>query len=702
MAPPLLALRDATAGLGDERLFRQVSVQVEAGARICLVGRNGSGKSTLLRALAGEVELDAGDRFVQPGVTVAYLPQEPRHDGACSASDVVAGGLPADIGPAEGRHLAHAMLERLSVPPDAVLATLSGGEARRVAIGRRLISAADILLLDEPTNHLDIEMILRLEADLERLRAAIVLVSHDRAFLNALSRTTWWLDRGRLLQQERGYAEFDRWSDEVLAAEEEARAKLDRQIALETHWSHHGITARRKRNQGRLRRLGELRQARARRPAPEGRVNLPTMAGGQGAKLIVEASAISKGFHAGPLVDRFSTRILRGDRIGLVGPNGAGKTTLLRLLTGQLQPDAGEVRLAHDLEVAFVDQRRESLDPDATPWSTLCPAGGDHVMVQGRARHVVTYLKDFLFRPEQARAPLRSLSGGERNRLVLAKQLARPVDLMVLDEPTNDLDLDTTDLELPPRHRRKAIAAARRMENGSNRLVPRFRDIHPMIAEGPEECTFALPHALMPLSQARIPEYQAWHLKRDFLPDYRYLKQIFQVLQYGRPRRRWILKSPMHLEHLDVLPTVFPDATLVWTHRDPVTAVASLCSLVETGMGISVNSVDLHAIGAIWLELLSRSMTRALEARSAICPDALVDVPYSWLGTAPHTGAPKLYEAIGAHWTDYEASRLDGVVARPAGTRPHTYDLSRYGLTRTHVETAFAHYNALRADVDGP
>ncbi|MGP3949788.1 sulfotransferase family protein [Streptomyces sp. 7N604] len=263
-------------------------------------------------------------------------------------------------------------------------------------------------------------------------------------------------------------------------------------------------------------------------------------------------------------------------------------------------------------------------------------------------------------------------------------------------------ELLTPDLELPPRHRRKAIAAARRMENGSNRLVPRFRDIHPMIAEGPEECTFALPHALMPLSQARIPEYQAWHLQRDFLPDYRYLKQIFQVLQYGRPRRRWILKSPMHLEHLDVLPTVFPDATLVWTHRDPVTAVASLCSLVETGMGISVSSVDLHAIGAIWLELLSRSMTRALEARSAISPDALVDVPYSWLGTDPHTGAPKLYEAIGAHWTDYEASRLAGVVARPAGTRPHTYDLSRYGLTRTDVETAFAHYNALRADVDGP
>ncbi|MFJ8538530.1 sulfotransferase family protein [Streptomyces sp. NPDC093591] len=256
------------------------------------------------------------------------------------------------------------------------------------------------------------------------------------------------------------------------------------------------------------------------------------------------------------------------------------------------------------------------------------------------------------------------------------------------------------DLELPPRQRRKAITAGRRMVQGTNLFAPRFRDIHPMVAEGPEECTFALPHALMPLSQARIPEYQAWHCRRDFVPDYEHLKRVFQVLQYGRPRRRWMLKSPMHLENLDALRTVFPDATIVWCHRDPVTVMASFCSLIEHGMAISVRPLDLHGIGANWLELLSRAMTRGLAARAAIPPEQLVDVPYSWLGSDPATGAPKLFAAVGASWTGADAARLPMAVARPKGTRPHRYDLARYGLTRADVESAFADYNALRAEVD--
>lgn len=261
-------------------------------------------------------------------------------------------------------------------------------------------------------------------------------------------------------------------------------------------------------------------------------------------------------------------------------------------------------------------------------------------------------------------------------------------------------ELLAPDLELPPGQRRKAITAGRRMVQGTDLFAPRFRDIHAMAAEGPEECTFALPHALMPFSQARIPEYRAWHCARDFTADYRYLKQVYQVLQYGRPRRRWMLKSPMHLENLDALRRVFPDATIVWCHRDPVTVVASFCSLIEHGMAVSSRPVDLAGIGATWLELLSRAMTRGLAARAGIPPEQLVDAPYSWLGSDPETGAPKLYAAVGAPWTEADAARLPAAVARPKGTRRHTYDLTRYGLTRADVESAFSDYNALRARAD--
>jgi hypothetical protein len=261
-------------------------------------------------------------------------------------------------------------------------------------------------------------------------------------------------------------------------------------------------------------------------------------------------------------------------------------------------------------------------------------------------------------------------------------------------------ELLTPDLEGTPGQRKKAVGAARMMIGAINLFQPRYRDIHPMTAEGPEECTFALPHTVMPLSQARIPEYRARHRTRDFTSDYAYLKQIYQVLQHGRPRRRWVLKSPLHTENLDALLSVFPDATIVWTHRDPAAVVPSFCSLIEHGMAITLRPLDLHELGATWLELLSRAMTRGLAARSAVPREALIDVPYTWLGSDPAVGAPKLYEAVGARWSDADAARLTEVAARPKGARPHRYDLARYGLTGADVETAFADYNALRAEVD--
>lgn len=261
-------------------------------------------------------------------------------------------------------------------------------------------------------------------------------------------------------------------------------------------------------------------------------------------------------------------------------------------------------------------------------------------------------------------------------------------------------ELLTPDLEGSPRTRRRAVTAARLMVGAIDLFAPRYRDIHPLEAEGPEECTFALPHTVMPLSQARVPAYRASLEERDFVPDYAYLKQVYQVLQHGRPRRRWVLKSPLHTGNLDALLSVFPDATLVWTHRDPAAVVASFCSLIEHGMAITARPLDLHELGATWLGLLSRSVDRGLVSRAAVPREALVDVPYSWLASDPATGAPKLYDAVGARWTDADAARLPRIAARPKGSRPHSYDLARYGLTRADVDAAFADYEVLRADVD--
>ena len=446
MPSPVISLRNATIRLGAEPLFAALSGAVSDADRICLVGRNGAGKSTLLKALAGLLELDGGERLQRVRTTVSYLPQEPRLEPRLSALEAMLCGAQESDESQLATHRAAAALDRLEIDPGRRIADLSGGEARRVDLARALLGEPDVLLLDEPTNHLDLPTIERLEEDLAGRRGGLVVVSHDRAFLTAVSRATWWLDRGRLRTLDQGFGAFEAWSEQILAQEEVELHKLDRTIEIETEWSHHGITARRRRNQGRLRRLQALRAERARRPPLQGRIRLSASTEPAGGQLVIEASEVTKRFGDRTIVRGFSTRIMRGDRVGIVGPNGCGKTTLLRLLTGQLAPDAGTVRLGANLAVGAIDQRREALDLDATPWQMLCPGGGDHVSVQGRSRHVIGYLRDFLFRPEQARTARRALSGGERNRLLLAQQLARPANLLVLDEPTNDLDMDTLDL----------------------------------------------------------------------------------------------------------------------------------------------------------------------------------------------------------------------------------------------------------------
>ena len=446
MAPPVIALKNARLRIGQQELFAGLDAVLERGDRVCLVGRNGSGKSTLLRVVAGLTELDSGEVFVQPRVTTAYLPQEPVLPPAASLADLVLLGLPEAERGETARYRADILLEDLGMDPARTPEGLSGGEIRRVSLAQALVAEPEVLLLDEPTNHLDLPTIEWLEERLAGFGGSFVVISHDRRFLTRLSTRTWWLDRGTLRMSERGYAAFEEWSAEVLAAEEAEIQRMDKKLEAETHWLHRGVTARRKRNMGRLRNLMDLRQQRRQLIPPPGTVNLPGTTPAMSGRLVIEAEGITKSFGERTVLQPFSTRILRGDRVGVLGPNGAGKTTLLRLLTGELAPDTGAVRLGTGLEIARFDQHRAQLDPDRTPWEILCPHGGDRVDVQGTSRHVVGYLRDFLFRDEQARQPVRALSGGERNRLLLARILARPANLLILDEPTNDLDIETLDL----------------------------------------------------------------------------------------------------------------------------------------------------------------------------------------------------------------------------------------------------------------
>jgi ATP-binding cassette subfamily F protein uup len=442
VAPPLLQLKDIALTFGGTPLLTGAELSVSTGERVSLVGRNGSGKSTLLKIAAGSVEPDRGSVFVQPGTLVSYLPQEPDFSGFAMTLAYVEAGLR----PTDDRHAARAMLEQLGLTGQEDPAHLSGGETRRASLARVLAPSPDILLLDEPTNHLDLTTIEWLERDLDARRAALVIISHDRRFLSTLSRSTIWLDRGTTRRIERGFGHFEEWRAMLLAEEEREQHKLDRKIVAEEHWMRYGVTGRRKRNMRRVGQLQALREARRTYRGAAGDATITAGAAAPSGVLVIEAKGIGKSYGGRDIIRDFSIRIQRGDRIGIVGPNGSGKTTLINMLTGALPPDAGTVKLGSTLAVATLNQHRDSLDPQVTVAEALTGGSGDTVMVNGMPKHVIGYMKDFLFSSEQARTPLGKLSGGERGRLMLAQALANPSNLLVLDEPTNDLDMETLDV----------------------------------------------------------------------------------------------------------------------------------------------------------------------------------------------------------------------------------------------------------------
>lgn len=441
--PPIYAIKGAELSFGTNQLFSNVDLYINRGDKISLVGRNGSGKSTLLKVISGVMEPDAGEIFIQPGVKIAYMPQEPDFSKYKTLRDMVLDGLPNHGDGQE--YKADILIQQLSIAAEADPQIASGGERRKAALARTLIDEPDILLLDEPTNHLDISTIEILEKAIAQFQGAVVVISHDRMFLNNISQTTFWLDRGIMRRNNKGFKFFEEWQEQVIDQEIIEQKNLSKKIEEETEWLHKGVTARRRRNQGRLRRLYQLRAERKEQIKQIGNIDLNVEEGDFRSKLVIEAKHICKAFGERIIVKDFSTRIIKGNKIGIVGPNGAGKTTLIKILTKRLAPDTGFVRLGKNLEEAYFDQNRLSLDPKKTLWQTLCDKG-DHILVRGQYRHVVAYLKDFLFRPDQAHCPVSALSGGEKNRLMLAVALAQPSNFLVLDEPTNDLDMDTLDL----------------------------------------------------------------------------------------------------------------------------------------------------------------------------------------------------------------------------------------------------------------
>ncbi len=439
---PLLTLQNVALTFGGTPLFEDASLSVSEGDRICVVGRNGSGKSTLMKIAAGLVEPDRGTRFLQPGITLRYLPQEPDFGEHKTVLSYVESGL----GPSDDHYQARLLLGDLGLTGEEAPATLSGGEARRAALAKTLAPNPDVLLLDEPTNHLDIQVIEWLEKRLGSMRSSLVLISHDRRFLTNLSRSTVWVDRGTTRTITIGFGSFEAWRDDFLAQEELDRHKLARKIEREADWLRYGVTARRKRNVRRLGELHAMRDAKRNAKRAPGQARLEAVDGALSGKLVIEAKGISKAFDSKPIVDKFGIRVHRGDRVGMAGPNGSGKTTLLNMLIGKLEPDEGTVRLGANLEIASLEQGRDSLKPDWTVADALTGGSGDLVVINGVARHVASYMQDFLFQPEQVRTPVKVLSGGERARLMLARALAKPSNLLVLDEPTNDLDLETLDV----------------------------------------------------------------------------------------------------------------------------------------------------------------------------------------------------------------------------------------------------------------
>ncbi len=439
--PPQLQLREVALSFGRAPLLVKADLSISLGDRIALVGRNGSGKSTLLKIAAGEIAMDSGSRFAQPGADIRYLPQDPDLSGFATVDSYVLEGLELTA-----VHRAHALMEDLKLDNKREPQTLSGGEARRAALAKALAPNPEILLMDEPTNHLDLVAIEWLETELRGMRSALAVISHDKRFLSDLTTATVWLDRGETRRLDRGFSAFEEWRDRVFEEEEKERHKLGRKIAAEEHWMRYGVTARRKRNVRRVAELTELRSNQRSNKEARQFGALGSQEGRMSGALLVEAEEISKSWEDVPVVKNFSIRLARGNRVGLVGPNGAGKTTLVSLLTGRLAPDSGSVKLGSQITMASLDQQRAELAPTTTVVDALTGGGSEYVTLNGEKRHVLGFLQDFLFAPEQARQPIGRLSGGELGRLMLARAFVVPSNLLVLDEPTNDLDLETLDL----------------------------------------------------------------------------------------------------------------------------------------------------------------------------------------------------------------------------------------------------------------
>lgn len=436
---PLLALKDVRLMDGMNPLFDGVDIALERGVRACLVGKNGAGKSTLMRLMAGLIEADSGERIVSNGIRYAFVLQEPEPKGDTILDWACSGGAE--------HYTAEAELYAFEIDPNAPTTSMSGGEKRRAALAKAFAEEPDLLFLDEPTNHLDIFAIETLEDRLRSFRGAALIVSHDRTFLERTTQRCFWLYDRKVMKLDQGYAGFEPWSEQVMKDAEESLARLQKAIERETYTFYRSITARRTRNEGRAARLDAMRADAASRLMQRGKtMEMSIDSGGASGKLVAELKGVSKAFGERTLLKNFSTRIMRGDRLAIVGPNGAGKSTLVKLLLGQIPADSGEIKLGTNLEVAYLDQGRDALKGEETLWDVLANSGSDQIMVQGQPRHVAAYAKDFLFRENQLRQPVKSLSGGERNRLQLARALAKATNLLVLDEPTNDLDMDTLDL----------------------------------------------------------------------------------------------------------------------------------------------------------------------------------------------------------------------------------------------------------------
>ena len=445
---PLLQMSDISLTFGGEPVFDDLNLVVQPGDRVALVGRNGSGKSTLMKVMAGLVEPDHGNMVVPPGTSVGYMEQDPDMTGFSTLGDFASAGLNSGE-----MYKVERAGEGLKFDPARPVQTASGGERRRAALARLMAEAHDLMLLDEPTNHLDIEAIGWLEAELKETRAAFVLISHDRAFLRELTRATLWIDRGMVRRNEKGFEGFEAWRDKIWDEEDTARHKMNRKIKAEARWAVEGISARRKRNMGRVRALKELRAVRASMIQRQGAAALDLTSGPKSGRKVIDAKGLSKCFDGKHIVRNFSITVQRGDRVAFVGPNGVGKTTLIKMLMGEVTPDEGTVTQGTGLLPAVFDQARSKLDPELSLWDSLTgdpemrvSGKADQVMVRGNPKHVVGYLKEFLFDERQARAPVKSLSGGEKARLLLARLMARESNLLVLDEPTNDLDVETLDL----------------------------------------------------------------------------------------------------------------------------------------------------------------------------------------------------------------------------------------------------------------